>query len=44
MLPDGSEEPGGIAGVEDDEQAIASFIEAIAQHRHWVRETDPPMV
>jgi catalase len=44
MLPDGSEDPGVIAGEEDDEQAIASFIEALAQHRHWVRETDPPMV
>ncbi|MDR0182163.1 catalase [Lysobacter arvi] len=44
MLEDGTRDPGIIAGVEDDDEAIAAFIDAMAQHRHWVREKDPPLV
>ena len=43
-LPDGSDDPGIVQGEDDVDEAIAAFIDAISQHRHWVRETDPPMV
>jgi len=43
-LPDGSDDPGIVLGEDDVEEAIAAFIDATSQHRHWVRETDPPMV
>ena len=43
-LPDGSEDPGIVQGEDDVDEAIAAFIDALTQHRHWVRETDPPMV
>jgi len=43
-LPDGSEDPGVLQGEDDVDEAIAAFIDALSQHRHWVRETDPPMV
>ncbi len=44
-LPDGTPDP-GIIGAEpaDAGAALAAFKQAIAQHRVWVRETDPPMV
>jgi catalase len=44
-LPDGSADP-GLLRVGDDEVAAATpkFIAAIAQHRHFERETDPPRV
>ncbi|BDU16406.1 catalase [Lysobacter auxotrophicus] len=44
MLDDGTEDPGIIAGKDDDDEAIAAFIDAMSQHRHWVREKDPPLV
>jgi len=44
MLEDGSEDPGIVAGQDDDDEAIAAFIDAMSQHRHWVREKDPPLV
>jgi len=43
-VPDGSDDPGIVQGEDDVDEAIAAFIDAISQHRHWVRETDPPMV
>ena len=43
-LPDGSDDPGIVHADADVDEAIAAFIDAISQHRHWVRETDPPMV
>jgi catalase len=44
-LPDGSEDPGLILGDgARPGEAIARFVEAIAAHRHWQRETDPPQV
>jgi catalase len=46
VLLDGSPDP-GVVIVEEDaglEQATQAFIEAVSAHRHWQRETDPPMV
>jgi catalase len=44
-LPDGSDDPGVLlAEVDDIEEAIMAFVDAVARHRHWERETDPPMV
>jgi len=37
-LPDGSADPGMITG------SVTSFMSAMARHRHFERETDPPMV
>jgi catalase len=44
-LPDGSPDP-ALIGAEDDDlaQAIAAFKTALASHRSFARETDPPMV
>jgi len=46
VLPDGSPDPGVVVAGDDDEleQAMQAFVDAVAAHRHWVRETDPPMV
>ena len=41
-LPDGNADPGIITS--DDGEAAREFIEAIARHRHFERETDPPRV
>ena len=44
-LPDGSDDPGLLgAHGEDLKQALAAFKEALASHRSFARETDPPMV
>lgn len=44
-LPDGSPDPGLVlSGAEALAPAIARFIDAVAAHRHWQRETDPPLV
>ena len=44
-LPDGQPDPGVIvAGGGDVEAALASFHAALAQHRIYARETDPPRV
>ena len=42
-LPDGSQDPGVLLS-EKSEVAVANFIAAVALHRHWDRETDPPRV
>jgi catalase len=46
VLLDGSPDPGVVILEEEDEleQATQAFIEAVGAHRHWQRETDPPMV
>jgi len=44
-LPDGGPDPGLLlmdAG--DLEGALGSFVDAVAMHRHWDRETDPPRI
>ena len=38
-LPSGEADPGIVQGTDVD-----AFIEAMAKHRHFERETDPPMV
>ena len=44
-LADGSPDPGIVAAAAGDaDNAAATFIGAVALHRHWARETDPPMV
>jgi catalase len=44
-LPDGSPDPGLLFAAADDlDGAIEDFVAAVARHRHWVRETDPPLV
>ena len=44
-LPDGSDDPGLLgADGEDLKQALGAFKEALAMHRSFGRETDPPMV
>jgi catalase len=44
-LPDGTPDPGLILVEDGDlEDALARFVEAVALHRHWDRETDPPRV
>jgi catalase len=44
-LPDGSDDPGIVLG-EDlaPDEAVARFVEAVAAHRHWRRESNPPLV
>ena len=41
-LPDGSADPGLIVGGRAD--AAQLFVAALARHRHFERETDPPSV
>jgi catalase len=43
-LPTGAAVPGVVRGDARPEDAVAVFIAAIAKHRHFERETDPPMV
>ena len=43
-LPNGNVDPGILAGDENGEAAAARFAEALAKHRHFDRETDPPRV
>jgi catalase len=43
-LPDGSPDPGLLLEAAANRAAIGRFVEAVAQHRHWERETDPPRV
>lgn len=44
ILPDGHQDPGVLLAEDMDEDTVAAFIDAISQHRHWDRETDPPLV
>jgi catalase len=41
-LPDGQPDPGLI--IASDTSAGDDFVAAIAKHRHFARETDPPRV
>jgi catalase len=44
-LPDGGSDPGLLRHAPDDvARAIRAFAEALAMHRHFERETDPPLV
>jgi catalase len=43
-LPDGSADPGILASDDKGEAAAERFAEALAKHRHFERETDPPRV
>jgi catalase len=44
-LPDGDPDPGVLSFDEGEaSQALREFTAAIAQHRHFARESDPPMV
>ena len=45
VLPDGGRDPGVLVFEEANvKKAIAAFVDAIAKHRHFGRETDPPRV
>ena len=44
MLPTGEPDPGLIVATTDDDAAGDAFVAAIAAHRHFARETDPPRV
>ncbi len=44
-LPDGTPDPGLLLMDSGDaDAALEAFVEAVAMHRHWDRETDPPRV
>jgi catalase len=44
-LPSGQPDPGIVVGPSDDPGSAAdTFMHALAQHRHFDRETDPPLV
>jgi len=44
-LPDGGIDPGVLVCEEGDiKKVVAAFVDAIAKHRHFERETDPPRV
>jgi catalase len=43
-LPSGQPVPGIVIGQSNGRGAADAFISALAQHRHFGRETDPPLV
>jgi catalase len=43
-LPSGDADPGVIAGIDDLDEALDLFIQAVGKHRHPARESDPPLV
>jgi catalase len=43
-LPDGKADSGLIIGAGDGEPPVDRFIRAVAAHRHFDRESDPPAV
>ena len=43
-LPSGEGDPGLLVSAMADDQVAASFVKTIAAHRHFARETDPPLV
>ena len=44
-MPNGEPDPGILFSADGkDKKAFQSFIQAIGQHRHFERETDPPAV
>ena len=43
-LPGGEPDPGVVLAARHDRSAINAFVAAIARHRHFGRDTDPPLV
>ncbi len=43
-LPDGSVDPGLLLSPAMDDAVLDDFISSVARHRHFERETDPPLV
>jgi catalase len=43
-LPTGDPDGGLIHGAANDTRAVDAFIKAVAAHRHYARESDPPLV
>jgi len=44
-LPDGGADSGLLSFADGDSgAAVEAFAAAIAQHRHFARETDPPLI
>jgi catalase len=43
-LPNGKPDPGLLTADAADERASKAFVTALARHRHFERETDPPLV
>jgi catalase len=43
-LPDGTDDPGVVRGKAGDKRMLERFIAAVAAHRIYARETDPPAV
>jgi catalase len=43
-LPSGKRDPGLMSAAAADETSVAAFMQALAEHRHFERETDPPLV
>jgi catalase len=43
-LANGNPDPGLLAFDAVDDRAAEAFIKALARHRHFERETDPPLV
>ena len=44
MLPSGEPDPGVVTATKKPEDTFDRFVAAIAKHRHFERETDPPRV
>ncbi|SDV46883.1 catalase [Chitinasiproducens palmae] len=43
-LPDGQNDPGLLVADSLDDDVVAAFVAAVAQHRHAVRDSDPPLI
>jgi catalase len=43
-LPDGTDDPGVVRGEARDKGLLDRFVAAVAAHRVYARETDPPAV
>jgi catalase len=43
-LPTGAAVPGVVRGDAGARETVAAFVAAMAKHRHFERETDPPLV
>ena len=43
-LPSGQPDPGFVLGQGADTSVLNAFVEALAKHRHFDRESDPPLV
>ena len=44
MLPSGEPDPGVVTATKRPDDTFDRFVAAIAKHRHFERETDPPRV